>query len=141
MRVIPQDTMDAITYDREISGRLIARDVRLRFTEIPYAAFDHEIALNLNSYDADTYNNGILRVVNAGSTLKYCYVTDPASPPVWKSSGIALKANSKPGVHKNRIFYQASNGSVYYTDFNGTSLGTPVNLNLTEWHSSYVAAI
>lgn len=126
MRTVPSAvTAAAGKPARIISSRIVVTDNRLRFSNL--SKISHDSALYdgaMKSYDADVSGSSIYRVANVGDTLHTMYLGSPGgSWPNWTNKGIALKANSKPGIFKNRITYQSSNGNTYRRDMNGGSLG------------------
>lgn len=106
---------------RIVSSRLVIKDHRLRFYDLNKSS----ISLgSLKSYDAAEKSGSIYEVANYNNTLYYRYISNPGgSWPGWSNSGRSLKANSRPGLYQNRVFYQESGGTVKYSDLNGSSLG------------------
>jgi len=125
MRTVPSGLVSAAAQSaRIVSSRLVARDNRLRFSNMNKSGSDGALYSNMKSYDAATKGSTIYRVANISNTLYYCYLSSPGgSWPGWTSTGRSLKANSRPGLYQNRVFYQESGGSVKYSDFSGSSLG------------------
>lgn len=112
---------------RIVSSRLVITDNRLRFSNLN-KSFSSSLLSGLKSYDAATKSSSVYEVANVNNVLWFRYLSSPGgSWPSWVNSGRSLKANSRPGLYLNRVFYQESGGSPKYADINGSSLGGAVS--------------
>lgn len=132
MRTVPQAWLDNMQASRVVNARATFRDNRLVFGVINPTENVTPTVSDAGKTDGSLYGTGFLRVANADDGyLWYQYVSDPtqATWPDWVQSTIQLNAASKPGVKGGRIWYQASDGSIKYVDFDGAVLGTPVSVD------------
>ncbi len=125
MRTIDSNITGALGGERTVNVRYTSRDNLLQFE--PDVLADSLGQSNTALADADYYSTGVLRAVNYGGTLYTQEVTDITSSsfPNWATTGIALKANSRPGVSGDTIWFQSSDGNIKSAVFSGGSLGTP----------------
>ena len=69
------------------------------------------------------YGTGILRVTNYNDHLYTQYVTDVHSSwPNWVDTGIVMWPGSRPGVDGGYVWYEKTNGALYYRDFSNWSV-------------------
>jgi hypothetical protein len=136
MRTVSSQWLDNIGTSRQIKARATFRDTRLIFATFTPTESTKPTVSDIDKTDSSLTRSGFLRIaVDDSLNLWYQYVPDPTlgTWPNWVDSGINVPANCYPGVKGDRIWYtQGGFGSttVYYVDFNGTNLDTPVNTSL-----------
>jgi len=110
---------------RSVSGRVIFRDVRLRFSRSVVT----ENIVTPYSYDSDISDGVIHRVATVNNRVYYdgLLFSNPGNG-VWTNTGIDVYPLSRPGIFANRMFYQDTDGSYKYRDYdNGFGAATQFN--------------
>ncbi|MGW8178743.1 MAG: hypothetical protein ACWGQW_08275, partial [bacterium] len=134
MRSVPSGfTNVAHSQARIISAYAKVTDNRLRFTNLNKIANDSALYDGaMKSHDSDWSGSSIYRVANVNNTLYYMYLSNPGgSWPNWQSSGISLKADSRPGIYMNCVWYQKSTGDIKRAYINGSSFGSEIDVSVT----------
>lgn len=111
---------------RVVSAYAVVKDHRIRFYNLNKLSADSALySSNFKSHDSDAYSGGIYRVANVNNQLYFQYLGSPGgSWPGWTNSGRSLKANSRPGIYQNCVWYQDTSGNVVKAYLNGSSIGS-----------------
>lgn len=100
---------------RRANATVVVRDNRLQFVQASLTE-----GVSITFYDAETNGTNILRIANVGDEL-YADDFTPGGAPSWADTGIDLYAGSRPGLFGTRLFYQAPDGHLYFSDWNGST--------------------
>lgn len=116
---------------RKVDCRIKVSDDRLRFGEYANALnADAYLAMSGDSgyetHDAAACGTGILRVaakiINTEWRLVYQWIPNlRVEWPEWVDSGLVMRANTKPGVYDNRIFFCGTDNKAHAADLNTTT--------------------
>lgn len=109
--------LQALSSVREISARITLTDVLMRFAVVQASE-----SITIASTDSDLVGTALLRVAIESVTNKlfHAYHTSSASgfaACTWTDTLKTAYAGSRAGLFGNRLFYQAANGTIYYTDY------------------------
>ena len=134
MRSISSANLSALTTGKQATASLTFRRRKPIYWQ---ASITDSLALtDPANADMSAYGTGFLRVVRHPSTnvMYVQYVTDPSvvgSWPAWVSTGVTLKAGSRPGVHNGTFWFQLANGNIGYSTYPtpGTTTVATTSLN------------
>ena len=123
MKSCSQALLNLIPQPKTVNARLTFRVERPRFATTSTAN-----TLNITDptqIDSCAYGTGIVRVTNYNGALYFQIVPNVYSAwPAWVNTGIALFANSRPGVDGGYIWYQKSDQKIYWRDLNNWNVET-----------------
>jgi len=121
---------EALKAVRTIKARMTFRDTLLRFSALPTSESIVETC-----EDSEMVNGGLLRVlVSSGNQVYFGYYPEANADflnGVVTAAGISIYPLSRIGLHQNRLFYQWTNGVIYYADYANGVFGSPVSTGLT----------
>ena len=117
MRTLTAPFIASVLTPRKVSARLTSRRRKHIFSNT--TIYDSLGLSDPSTIDSALYSTGIYRVVNS---LDYLYtqsildLSDLVTLDPWQNRGIALKPGSRPGVEGDRVWYQVTNGDIYYSN-------------------------
>ena len=129
MRTVSSNWLDKIGTSRQVKARATFRDTRLQFSTFIPTESTKPTMTDTERTDSSLTRAGFLRIaVDENDVLWYQYVPDPSVNvwPNWVNSAITVGEHCFPGVKGDRIWYINASDAIYYVDFNGTDLDSPV---------------
>lgn len=120
----------ALTSVRKISARATFTDKLMRF-----AVLQASESITIASTDSDLYGSDLLRVAVEATTGKIHFAQHSQNDAnfaatLWTDTGRVCRAGSGIGLHGARLFYQAVDGTIYFSDKGATTFGADTSTSI-----------